>query len=80
MEDHFSYLKDLTLRGVVILAGPTVTNDYAGFGVVILKAENEGLAKEIMLKDPSVIHRVMRAEIYPFRISLFNPAGVEVTF
>ena len=41
--------------------------------MVILKVETEKEANEIMHADPSVVNRVMRAELYPFKISLFNP-------
>jgi uncharacterized protein len=75
MSEHFSYLKELTEKGIVILAGPTLVKDYSNFGIVIFKAETEKDAGEIMHNDPAVIQRVVRAELYPFRISLFNPAG-----
>jgi len=75
MADHSAYLKGLTEKGVVILAGPTLVKDYSNFGVVIFRAETEEKAKEIMHNDPAVMQRVARAELYPFKISWFNPAG-----
>ena len=38
VEAHFHYLKDLTAKGVVILAGRTLTDDESTFGIVIFRA------------------------------------------
>jgi uncharacterized protein YciI len=77
MSEHFNYLKDLTEKSIVILAGPTLVKDFSNFGIVIFKAETEKEAGEIMHGDPAIMQCVMRAELYPFKISLFNPAGVQ---
>lgn len=34
---HFAYLKDLTRRGVVVLAGRTLNSDPSSFGIVIFR-------------------------------------------
>ncbi len=73
MSEHFNYLKNLAEKGIVILAGLTLNKDYSNFGIVILKVETEKEANEILHDDPSVVNQVMRAELYPFKISLFNP-------
>ena len=70
LTDHFSYLKDLTDRGVVELAGRTLNSDETSFGTVILRADSEEAAREIMNGDPVVKRGVMRAELYPYRIAL----------
>ena len=73
VSDHFNYLKRLTESGVVILAGRTQNTDYSSFGIVLLKAETIEAAREIMLDDPAVKNKVFRAELYPYKTSLFNP-------
>ena len=73
ISDHFNYLKQLTENGVVILAGRTQTTDYSSFGIVLLKAETIEAARQIMLDDPAVKNSVFRAELYPYKTSLFNP-------
>ncbi len=73
VSEHFNYLKRLTEDGVVILAGRTQNTDYSSFGIVLLKAETIEAAREIMLNDPAVKNKVFRAELYPYRTSLFNP-------
>ena len=73
ISDHFNYLKRLTENGVVILAGRTQNTDYSSFGIVLLKAETIEAAREIMLNDPAVKNNVFRAELYPYKTSLFNP-------
>jgi uncharacterized protein YciI len=73
VSEHFNYLKRLTEDGVVILAGRTQNTDYSSFGIVLLKAETIEAAREIMLNDPAVKNNVFRAELYPYKTSLFNP-------
>ncbi len=68
--EHFSYLSDLTTKGIVLLAGRTLNSDPSSFGIVILKAASENTARAVMLADPAVIKGVMRAELFPFRIAL----------
>jgi uncharacterized protein YciI len=48
VEEHFNYLKNLTAKGVVILAGRTLTTAESTFGLVIFRAESEEPAREIM--------------------------------
>ncbi len=67
---HFDYLKALTERGTVILAGRTLNTDESGFGIVIFKAESEDAARAIMSNDPAVQAGVMRARLFPYRIAL----------
>jgi uncharacterized protein len=73
ISDHFNYLKRLAEDGVVILAGRTQTTDYSSFGIVLLKAETIEAARQIMLNDPAVKNNVFRAELYPYKTSIFNP-------
>jgi len=72
ISEHFSYLEGLTEAGVVLLAGRTLNTDYSSFGIVILTAGSEEEARQIMLNDPAVKQRVMRAELYPYRIALLG--------
>ncbi len=71
--EHFNYLRRLTEDGIVILAGRTQNTDYSSFGIVLLKAETIETAREVMLNDPAVKNNVFRAELYPYKTSLFNP-------
>ena len=73
---HFAYLQDLTQKGVVILAGRTTNDDYSSFGIIIFQAESEAAARQIVEDDPVVKNRVMRAELYPYRIALLNTGGL----
>jgi len=73
VSEHFNYLKQLTEEAIVILAGRTQNTDYSSFGIVLLKAETIEAAREIMLNDPAVKNNVFRAEVYPYKTSLFNP-------
>jgi uncharacterized protein YciI len=73
VSEHFNYLKRLAEEGVVILAGRTQNTDYSSFGIVLLKAETIDAAREIMLNDPALKNNVFRAELYPYKTSLFSP-------
>ena len=67
---HFAYLQRLTEEGVVVLAGRTLNTDERSFGIVIFRADSEEAARRVMDQDPVVHNRVMRAELYPYRIAL----------
>src|SRR5260370_34851637 len=77
VSEHFNYLRRLTESGVVILAGRTQNTDYSSFGIVLLKAETIEAAREIMLNYPEVKNKGFRAELYPYKTSLFTPANAE---
>ena len=62
ISEHFAYLKDLMGKGVLILAGRTLNNDYSSFGITIINAESDEEARRIMHEDPAVKNHVMRAE------------------
>lgn len=72
VSDHFSYLKELAEKGTVILAGRTQNTDHSSFGIVVLNAESEEEAQNIVQSDPAVKNRVMRAELYPYRIAILK--------
>ncbi len=72
MSDHFTYLQDLMGKGIVILAGRTQNKDYSSFGIVIINAGSDSEAHKIVQNDPSVKRHVVRAELYPYRISLIR--------
>ena len=55
--------------GVVLLFGRTQTADASTFGIVIFRAGSPEKAQRIMEDDPVVRARVMRGEIFPFRVA-----------
>ena len=67
MSDHFNYLKDLTAKKKVILAGPCTD---PVFGLIILQVDSRGEADAIMEKEPSVIGGVHTYEMQPMHVSL----------
>lgn len=70
VDAHFSYLRDLTEKGTVLLVGRTQNNDETTFGLVIFQAGSEEEARAIMNGDPAVAQGVMQARLYPYRIAL----------
>ena len=72
VEEHFTYLKELTAKGVLILAGRTLNADESSFGIVIFHADSEEAARRIMEGDPGVRKGVFRAEVFPFRVALME--------
>ena len=77
VSEHFEYLKSLTEKGTVMLAGRTQNRDYSSFGIVIFSAESEEKAREIMSNDPAVKNRVFPAELFPYKNSLFKPENAQ---
>jgi len=75
-EQHFDYLQELMAKGIVILAGRTQNTGYSSFGIIIFKAENEATARDIVFNDPAVRLKQFRAELFPYRIALLEPANV----
>jgi uncharacterized protein len=67
---HFNYLKDLTEKGVVLLAGRTLNTDESSFGIIIFEADSEEAAQTVVANDPAVRQGVMRAELFPYRVAL----------
>ena len=59
-------------RGVVKLAGRTLTTGPETFGVCVLETEDQAGAQRIMADDPAVARGVMNAELFPFRIALWG--------
>lgn len=70
VERHFAYLKDLTERGIVLMAGRTLNSDAESFGICVFRAEDEAAARRIMEGDPAVAGGVMSAQLFPYRVAL----------
>jgi uncharacterized protein YciI len=68
--EHFTYLQRLTMEGVAILVGRTLTTDQDTFGIIILTARSDEEAYALMNADPAVSKGVMSAKLFPFRIAL----------
>ncbi len=67
---HFAYLEDLTQRGVVLMAGRTLSHGADTFGIVVLRADGEETARAIVEGDPAVKGGVMTARLHRFRVAL----------
>ena len=70
---HAAYLHQLAAAGVVLLFGRTQTTDASTFGIVIYRASSPDEAARIMADDPAVRADVMRAELFPFRVTGVGP-------
>ena len=75
VRQHFEYLQGLTAAGIVLVAGRTQTADERTYGIVVLVAQSEASARQLMAEDPAVKHGVMRAELSPFRVALWSGTG-----
>jgi uncharacterized protein YndB with AHSA1/START domain/uncharacterized protein YciI len=67
MGEHFAYLRDLTLKKKVILAGPCFGLKR---GLIVLQTDSEAEAQAIMDQEPSVVQGVHTYELYPMVVSL----------
>jgi uncharacterized protein YciI len=70
--EHFAYLQDALARGVLLLAGRTLTTDERSFGIAVFRAETLEAAQAFTAEDPAVRKGVMRAEVFPFHVALLN--------
>ena len=75
LADHFAYLQALATRGVVRLAGRTVTTGPETFGIVVFEAADEAAAHSVVRNDPAVRDGIMAAEVWPFRVALVGASG-----
>lgn len=73
--EHFEYLKAQMAAGTLILAGRTLNSDYSSFGIAIFNARDDAHMQELTEADPGVAKRLFRAEWYPYRIALHEPAN-----
>lgn len=64
--EHFVYLKELTAKGKVLMAGPV----WGKFGLIVFKVQSEAELKEIMDKEPSVVQKVHTYEFAPMVVAL----------
>ncbi len=69
MSEHFAYLRDLTMKKKVIMAGPVIKPT---FGLIILQTASEDEARAIMEAEPSVAKGVHRYELQPMTVSLLT--------
>jgi len=67
MSEHFHYLKDLVKQEKVLMAGPVFE---PVFGLIVVQAGSKAEAREMVEKDPSVVHGLHTFEISPMRVSL----------
>jgi uncharacterized protein len=72
--EHFEYLVSLADRGVVLMAGRTLSQDPSSFGIVLLECEGEDVARQVMEQDPAVAGGVFRSGLFPFRTAVTAPA------
>lgn len=71
---HVDYLQQLAQRATVLLAGRTQNTDASCFGIVILQADTESQALQIMQQDPAVKGGVMQASLFPYQIAVLSDA------
>ena len=75
ISEHFNYLKSLTEQGVVLVFGRTQNKDASTFGITIFRADSDDAARSIMNNDPAVKKRIMRAELFPYRVAGLNASN-----
>src|SRR5437016_11721209 len=69
VSDHYDNLMRLGEQGVMILFGRTATTGPETFGIVVFESESEESARRLMESDPAIVHGVMSAELFPYRVA-----------
>jgi len=74
ISQHFNYLKNLTQKKQVVLAGRIDyrISDKNTFGIVVFESASEEQAKELMQNDPAVKNQIMLASLHPFSLALLR--------
>ncbi len=72
IQQHFEYLKSLTETGTMIMVGRTDVDMKDNIGIAVFAANTKEEAEGIMNADPCIMHGIMTAELFPFRLSLFS--------
>ncbi len=67
ISEHFSYLQNLLVEEVLVMAGRA---DDAHLGILVIKAESLEKANQIMQNDPAVMNNVFTGELHLFRLAL----------
>lgn len=75
VEQHVQQLQRLLTKGQLILAGRTLNEDEAAFGIVILEVESEAEARQLMESDPAVKAGIMKAQLFPYFTALLRGNG-----
>ncbi len=70
IEEHYLYLKNLTEKGIVQIAGRTLISGKDSFGIVVFETNSLEEAEKIMNNDPAVLNNIMCSKLYPFKVSL----------
>ena len=68
VSEHAAYLEGLVMEGVASFVGRTTNTETNSFGIIVFQAASEEEARSLMHDDPAVKKRVMRAELFPFRV------------
>jgi uncharacterized protein YciI len=66
IQQHVEYLRKLTNQGVALLGGHTLNHDETAFGIVIVRADSQAAASEIMEADPLVRAHLVTVTVFPF--------------
>ena len=69
MQEHLDHLKSLSDKGLIVIAGRTLNNDETTFGIVMLHADSDAAAREIMSRDPGIQKGLFKATLFPFLIT-----------
>ncbi|MBV8728020.1 MAG: hypothetical protein JO233_09545 [Candidatus Eremiobacteraeota bacterium] len=74
MQAHFTYWKARMAEHKLILAGP-IPIEPGTFGILILRTTDKSEAEDLLRHDPSVLQNVMKFEVYPLNLALYEAAG-----
>jgi uncharacterized protein YciI len=66
LQQHVKYWLPLTDQGVCLAVGHTLNHDETAFGIAVVKADTEAVARKIMEDDPIVRAGILTVTVYPF--------------
>jgi uncharacterized protein YciI len=68
LDRHFIRFQEAAKSGQLILAGRTKEPGDKTFGIAIFRASDEADARKFMESDPTVVAKLMTAELHPFSV------------
>jgi uncharacterized protein YciI len=67
LKAHLDYWQKYTDEGVCLIFGHTLNNDESSFGIVVVNADSEKTARELMDVDPLTKSGIVTVTVFPFQ-------------
>ncbi|MDP9467457.1 MAG: hypothetical protein M3P32_01780 [Chloroflexota bacterium] len=71
IEEHISFMRGLTERGLMVLGGPFADRGAAGpVGMAVITARDASDAERLAMQDQAVEHELIRVTVRPWTVPM----------